>query len=434
VILKMRPNGGDSSEGGRLRTRRHRIGVALALASAVFVAACSNSGSASDSNSSGTASAAAGSTINIGEIADLTGATTFPSGTDGAKAAVAAVNKAGGINGHKLNLIVCDSQANPNVAVECANQMVSSHVLYVDTDFSNEGDSFMPVLRSAGIPVMTGTPVGTDELSFPNSYVLGSGTTIDGGAAAMCAKLGATKIGIAQLDVAGLAPLVNLTYKTIAPFGLTQANTSITLIPPTAVDLSVYAAALIQKSNCIVQILGPNQEVSLAAAVHSQDPSIPIVAPANTSVAQWQTIGKLADNVCENASSPPATLTGAPGIVQYNAEMDAYNKSGTRDGISIAGWASVHLAAKVLAKVANPTAATYMQALNAAGTISVPPLPPLNFTKPVNLIPGVTRLMSADVVYYRHVSGGSLAPLYGGQFVDVMSLKSQPAVSTAPRC
>jgi branched-chain amino acid transport system substrate-binding protein len=367
-------------------------------------------------------------------IADLTGATTFSGGTDGAKAAVAAVNQAGGINGHKLNLIVCDAQDNPNVAAECANQMVSSHVLYVDADFSNEGDSFMPVLRSAGIPVMTGTPVGADELSFSNSYVLGSGTTTNGGAAAMCAKLGSTKIGIAQLDVAGLAPLVNLTYKTIAPFGLTQANTSITLIPPTAVDLSTYAASLISKSTCVVEILGPNQQVPLAAAIHSQDPSMPVVVSASASASEWQTIGKLAQNVCENAPFPTAALTGAPGVAQYNGEMDAYNKSGLRDDISIAGWASVHLAAKVLAKVANPTAATYMQALNSAGTINVPPLPPLNFTKQVSLIQGVTRIMSADVVFYHHITGGTVTSLYGGQFVDVMSLKSQPAVSTTPHC
>jgi branched-chain amino acid transport system substrate-binding protein len=428
-----RPNGRDHSEGGGRRPRRHRIGVALALAAAVSAAACSSSGNTASTNSSGTANTAAGSTINIGVIAGLTGPTTFPEGVDGAKAAVAAVNKAGGINGHKLNLIVCDSQGNPNVGAECANQMVSSHVLYVDTDHSNEGDSYMPVLRSAGIPVMTGTPVGTDEFTFSNSFVLGSGTATDGAAGAMCAKLGSTKIGIAQLDIAGLTPIVSVIYKAIGPFGLSKANTSITLIPPTAVDLSTYAAALIQKSTCIVEVLAANQAVPLAAAIHSQDPSIPVVAPGPGTLAQWQEIGKLANNVCDNSPFPPPSLTSVPGMAQYNAEMDAYNKSGLRDNLSIAAWSSVHLAAKVLAKVANPTAATYMQALNNAGTINLPPLPPLNFTKPVSLVPGATRIMSGDVFYYRHVSGG-VTPLYGEQYTDILSLKSQPPVSTAPHC
>src|ERR1700688_4280451 len=90
----MRPSAGDSTEGGRHRIRRRRIGVALALAAAVFAAACSSSGGSSTGGASFAGAAggtAAGSTINIGLIADLTGATTFPEGVDGAKAAVAAV-------------------------------------------------------------------------------------------------------------------------------------------------------------------------------------------------------------------------------------------------------------------------------------------------------------------------------------------------------
>lgn len=161
---------------------------------------------------------------------------------------------------------------------------------------------------------------------------------------------------------------------------------------------------------------------------------MPVVAPGPGTAAQWGAIGKLADNVCDNSPFPPPSLTSAPGIAQYNAEMDAYNKSGLRDSISIAGWASVHMAAKVLAKTANPTAAAYMQALNTAGTINVPPLPPLNFTKPVSIMPGATRVMSQEAVFYRHVNGGTVAPLFGGQYADIMSLKSQPPITTTPPC
>jgi hypothetical protein len=403
----------------------------------VLGAACSSStgtGTGSAGTSGGTtANISAGSTINIGEIADLTGPTTFPGGVAGVKAAIGAVNKAGGINGHPLNLVECDSQGNPNVATECANQMVSGHVLYVEND-SLEGDSFMPILRSAGIPVTSGDGVAPDALTFPNSYILGSGQLSVAGAAAMCAKLGSTKIGIAQLDIAGLTPIVSSIYEAIAPFGLSKANTSITLIPPTAVDLSTYAAALIQKSTCDVEILDTDQTISLVAAIHSQDPSLPVVAPGAATAAQWQTIGKLADNVCDNAPFPPAELTAAPGMSQYNAEMETYNKSGLKDKHSGAGWASVHLAAKLLANSADPTAATYMKALNTAGTINLPPLPPLNFAHPVNLVPEITRLMSEDVVYYHHINGGEEAPFYGGKYVNILSLKSAPPIPTAPHC
>jgi branched-chain amino acid transport system substrate-binding protein len=395
----------------------------------LFGAACSSSSGNAGSNSSG-----GGSTINIGEIADLSGPLTFPGGVDGAKAAIATVNAGGGIKGHKLNLIVCDSQNNPNVAAECGNQMASRHVLYVDANFSAEGDSFLPILRSAGVPVLVGSITGSDELSYSNSYILGGGSTTVAGGGAMCAKLGSTKIGIAEVEVPGITPEVNTIYKAMAPFGLTQANTSVTLIPPTAVDLSTYAAALIHKSTCITEVLAGNQAVPLAAAVHSQDPSIPVVATGVVTASQWQTIGKLADNVCDNAPYPPASLTEAPGMAQYNAEMNTYNKSGRRDRHSIAAWSGVHLAAKLLANMADPTAAAYMHALNTAGTINLPPLPPLNFAQPVSLIPGATRVPSTDVVFYHYVNGGQVQAFYGGKYVDLMSLKSQPPIPTAPHC
>jgi branched-chain amino acid transport system substrate-binding protein len=428
----VRFNGIDHSESTKRRPRWHWIGIVLAFV-AIFGAACSSSKEGGPDSSGTTANMPAGSPVNIGEIASLTGTTTFPGGFDGVKAAIAATNKAGGINGHALKLIVCDDQGNPNVAVECANRMVSSNVIYVDAS-SDQGNSYMPVLRSAGIPVTTGTGQGSDVLNFPNSYILGSGSTSVGGAAAMCAKLGSTRIGIAQYDVAGLDPLVNLIYKTLVPFGLSKANTSITLIPPTAVDLSTYAASLIQKSTCIAEVLPPQSAVSLTASIHSQNPSIPVAGNGAATVAQWHAIGKLSDNVCDNASLPPAGLTEAPGMGRYNAEMDTYNEPGLRDTRSISGWASVHLAAKLLASVSNPTAAKYMHALNTAGTINLPPLPPLNFSRPANLIPGITRVMSEDVVYFRHINGGAEAPFYGGRYVNVLSLKSQPPIPAAAHC
>ena len=433
----MRFVGKYAREGSTRRHGGHRLAVALA-AIGVLAAACSSASGSSPSASTSHGASAKNATrtpINIGVLASVTGTEAIGAGAvDGAKAAVAAVNNAGGVNGHPLNLIVCDDQDNPNVAAECGHQMVSSHVVYVDNGSTQE-NSFMPILRSAGIPVTSATGVQSDILTFPNSYILGSGLSSIGGGGAECAKLGSRRIGIAQSDLPGIAALVATIYKTISPFGLTRANTSVTLIPPTAVDFSAYAAALIQKSNCIVEVLPPNDTGPFTAAVHAQNPSIPVVELGATTATQWKTLGKRADNLCILAAFPSANLTGAPGMAQYNSEMDKYNKSGLRELHSIAAWSSVHLAAKLLANMPSPTAAAYMHALNTAGTINMPPLPPLNFARPTNLVPGITRYMSEDVVLYHYLNGAQqVEPFYGGNYVDVMSLKSQPAIPTAPHC
>jgi hypothetical protein len=121
---------------------------------------------------------------------------------------------------------------------------------------------------------------------------------------------------------------------TISPFGLSKADTSITLVPPMAVDLSSYAAALISKSPCVVMVLATNQSIPLAAAIHAQDPSMPVVGAGPGTPAQWSAIGQQAKNVCDNAAYPLVTLTSAPGIAQFNSEMNTYNKSGRRDNTS----------------------------------------------------------------------------------------------------
>lgn len=54
------------------------------------------------------------------------------------------------------------------------------------------------------------------------------------------------------------------------------------------------------------------------------------------------------------------------------------------------------MAAQVTAKAPIPTTGTYLKALNSAGTIDVPPLPPHEADQ---LTPGITRLVSEEVVY-----------------------------------
>src|SRR5260370_8613603 len=114
--------------------------------------------------------------------------------------------------------------------------------------------------------------------------------------------------------------------------------------------------------------------------------------------------------------------------------MNTYNKSGRRDRHLVGAWSGGHLAAKLLANMADRTAAAYMHALNTAGTINLPPLPPLNFAQPVSLIPGSTRVPSTDVVFYHYVNGGQAQAFYGGKDAELSSLKSQPPMPTAPPC
>src|SRR5204863_2229965 len=94
-----------------------------------------------------------GTPIKLMQIATLTGpSNNVPEDAAAGKAAVKAVNAAGGVNGHPLELSVCDDKFDPNGAAECARQAVSQKVAAVVSLNSGFGDKVITILDAAGIP------------------------------------------------------------------------------------------------------------------------------------------------------------------------------------------------------------------------------------------------------------------------------------------
>ena len=90
--------------------------VGLALTSAVTAAGASEN-------------ATSGGSVKVfvtGPFSDPTFA--VPEALSGAQAAAAAINKAGGINGHSIQIVSCNDQLSPNSATTCADQAVRDHV------------------------------------------------------------------------------------------------------------------------------------------------------------------------------------------------------------------------------------------------------------------------------------------------------------------
>ncbi|HUZ09672.1 MAG TPA: ABC transporter substrate-binding protein, partial [Acidimicrobiales bacterium] len=104
--------------------RRYKVGTAttiLALAG-LLLASCGSSGSPSSSGG------ASKSTITIGYVTDLTGvaSSTFADGAGGARARVDLQNAQGGVNGHKLKLVVEDDQSSPTVNKTASQDLVQN--------------------------------------------------------------------------------------------------------------------------------------------------------------------------------------------------------------------------------------------------------------------------------------------------------------------
>src|SRR3981189_1021469 len=118
-----------------------------------------------------TSAKAQGATIKIGMCAPITGpaAEAGKYATGGAKLALEAVNKAGGVLGKQLELIVEDDQTtNPGIVLAFSKLAAQSEmVAFLGSIRSTPGHSMAPDVMKLGKPVMFG---GTD----PNLTKLGN--------------------------------------------------------------------------------------------------------------------------------------------------------------------------------------------------------------------------------------------------------------------
>jgi branched-chain amino acid transport system substrate-binding protein len=122
---------------GSAGRRRLSICGAVAIA-AIAIAACGSSSSNSSNSSGGSGGSSSNATgaIKVGNITSVTGPTPLPWGPEGAQAFFDSVNAHGGINGHKIDLIVEDDQLNPVKSAQAARTLNSDGVVGLAGDES----------------------------------------------------------------------------------------------------------------------------------------------------------------------------------------------------------------------------------------------------------------------------------------------------------
>jgi ABC-type branched-subunit amino acid transport system substrate-binding protein len=102
-----------------------------------------------------------GEPYNVGAVAAITGpvASTYAPFTEGFRLYIRQLNARGGINGHPVNLVVKDSQANPSVAGALAKELVESNNA-ISVVMLGPSSNILPVLeqaKSAGAAVLSST-------------------------------------------------------------------------------------------------------------------------------------------------------------------------------------------------------------------------------------------------------------------------------------
>lgn len=154
--------------------RRSLICTTAVATFALTMTACADGGG-DTSVGRGAASGPDGKPLRIGWVNLEGGTLSLPEARIGAEAGVAYVNgHLDGVGGRPVELVRCDVDGSPEKSVDCANRMAEEKVAFVLSGIDPSGDAMLPVLRSAGIPIVGHGADGPAQQTEKNAMFFGA--------------------------------------------------------------------------------------------------------------------------------------------------------------------------------------------------------------------------------------------------------------------
>ena len=241
-----------------------QVSIAALAVPLVLVACSSSKTTGSDSTGSaaaassdavlGTANKATGSPIVIG--LSNPGKTPAIDTSDETQAAQAAVKYAndylGGINGHVVQLKVCDTLGTPAQESDCANQMVQANVA---ANVQASGDDVTnKAMSAAKIPMFDGVGATQAALSLPGVFSMNNALSVYGTPASYAKEIGAKNAVIVVIDVpAASGPAQQLGKLFFANAGVAV---DVVVVAPGTADMTPQIQAAEAKKPGLYYVLG----------------------------------------------------------------------------------------------------------------------------------------------------------------------------------
>jgi branched-chain amino acid transport system substrate-binding protein len=320
----------------------------LTVAMALILTACSSS---SATPTSANASAGSGkSPIQIALLGDITAPSLgggSPETGQGATAAVNAVNKAGGINGRKLELTICNTEGDPNTVLACARQVAGNKNIVAVVGSSTVVGNPESVLQDAGLAYFGEFPLpGTDTSSTISFPVIGGPVVeIECAVSLTAQRIKARKMTVAYEDVPAAAAVLPL-ISSLAGAEHVQVLRKVGL-PATATDLSPQVATADSGVGATMLATNPQQEQQFILADKSSGSTVPLVAGDNLAPSSIKAMGSAANGVYECDALRPVSTAFAGGR-QFLAETSYLGKGFAVDDTSTNAWLAVHMFANIL--------------------------------------------------------------------------------------
>ena len=399
----------------RHRSKRSAI-VAGTAALALLATGC---GSKSTDASSG--GSVGSGTIDISMIVPTgTSLSNFPQVVAGARAAIRAVNAAGGINGKLLALDYCNEDNDINDAAECTRNAVASSDIATVGLYSNYADqAILPALGD--LPDLAPEAISPAEVSCATCYPIDATPVATLGAEGpLGAMNGITSAAMVSYDI----PASQTAVAQLTP-GFTASHITIKddiAVPTTTSDWAPIAQRFKDSgAQAFIPVLPEQQTIAFLQALQQAGSTPRILATdGQIQVGDLATLGSYANGALVVSAFPPASAADTiPGVQQWLTELKAEQNAGDSaaaasmaDGNSMRAWLAVHIIAEV-AKTIHGTVdrASFTAALKSAHDINLLGILP-NWTPSA---PGTVSSLSHlnnPYVYFTKVENGAYELAY----------------------
>jgi ABC-type branched-subunit amino acid transport system substrate-binding protein len=302
-----------------------------------------------------------------------------PGVASGGSTAAAAINAAGGINGHPVKFVACDLTGTPAGSQACGQKAVRAGA--VATVMGQDGiGAAIPATNAAGIPSIANCACDQADSLLPTAYPTTTGPGSIAAQGQMAAALGAKTIAIETLDAAAGDTIISFVKAGLTSYGHLTVKT--VKIPVTASDLSPYVAQL-TSSDAVVLIGVPSTTLQLLRDLKQAGyPGKIVTSVAQFHVSDLKALGAAADGIYVMGGSLPAS---DPAAAAFNADLAKYGgPNALNDGYAIETWATMKLVAQVMKTIPGTvTPKNLTAALKAAGRLQIAPMVPVDFGKPL---------------------------------------------------
>ncbi|WP_157735046.1 ABC transporter substrate-binding protein [Pseudofrankia inefficax] len=326
---------------GRLPKRALGLTALATLTVTLALAACGGSTASSGTSPAATSAGAAadqllgpvnqakGTPVKIGMISDGKGAVTDLS----FESAVADVtvkylnDRKGGLAGHPIELVKCDTLADPAKGTDCANRMVEDNVAAVVVGSTAVSEGMWPPLHQAHIPVLFGgansASIMTDKDS---SFVLADALF---GLVTLPIQLAkehkVDTVSAVAIDV----PAVMSIYQTIAPAAFKAAGIKLDVVavPPGTADMTPQMQRIAAAGPRVVQVIGSDSFcIAALNGLHTVGFTGPVTAIAQciTDATRKAVPGSVLKGVTVTATAPIGTDN--PSTRLFAAVVNTYGK------------------------------------------------------------------------------------------------------------